>query len=144
MYIHIVLLYILVAGLIAEVIYFNVIKKTPVRLSLFTESGKNGEFIPQSTDFTDIFEYDNRFEKIKGKVKFYVVFDGITKTYPVTLRLADSNNNSLTEQIVLSNDTSGVLEGNLPSVISLINIQIKTAAPPNTIRLLTIDLEYNF
>jgi hypothetical protein len=141
MYYHVILLYVLVILLIIATVYYQYIENVPIRLTLYAESGLTREDITASTTFTDFFEFDNVFEKIMGKVKFYVSFEGITKNAPLTARISDSKNNVHSKEVVLTDDRTLVLEANFKTHVATILLQAKTTGTP---QLLTIDIEYNF
>ena len=142
MHYHIILLYVLVALLIAAAIYYDFIKKDPIRISLFTESASDELEVPNG-GFTSLFSFDNRFDKIQGKMRFYAKFIGTSKNNILLVRIADTNNKAISKEITLSDERTAVIELNLKEHVQFLRLQTKTSAVTGAIKLERLEIEYN-
>ena len=141
MYYHLVALYILIILVITALVYIYVdhYKDEPQRITLFVES-TNILSVNSSTDFQTLFDFDARYEKIKGKVKVFAKFLNVNKNNLITIRLANVNSKAITKEVTLSDERTGVLEFDADGTEQFIRLQTKTSS--SNIDLERLEIEF--
>ena len=141
MYYHLAALYILIILTITALVYIYVdhYKDEPQRITLFVESTKILS-VNSSTDFQTLFDFDARYEKIKGKVKVFAKFLNVNKNNLITIRLANVNGKAITKEVTLSDERTGELEFDADGTEQFIRLQTKTSS--SNIDLERLEIEF--
>ena len=138
----------MLALVIAALVYLYIdefTEKKYVRISLFTESASDEINVPQGgfSESTILFSFDNRYERIKGKVKFYAKFKSVTKNQIVQVRIVDTMNEKVSNEVVLTDERTAVLNLDLDKHIDFLSLQTKTSLATGTIKFERLEIEYN-
>ena len=147
MYYHLIAVYTLLAFVIAALIYLYIdefTQKTRIRVSLFTESASDEIQIPQGgfSESTILFSFDNRYERIKGDVKFYAKFKDVSKNKIIQVRIVDTMNEKISDEVVLTDERVAVMSLKLKKNVDFLRLQTKTAVSDGSIKLERLEIEY--
>lgn len=133
----------IIVVLLCVAVVYEMREKTPIRLSLFTE-GATGDLGIQTGGFNTIYSFDNRYERLTGKLIFYAKFKDVSKNNILEVRVTDTNQKQVYKTITLSDERMGKIVLDVKDYSDFFRIQTKTSAATNTIALERLDIEYNF
>jgi hypothetical protein len=132
----------IIVVLLCVAVVYEMREKTPIRLALFTEAAA-GDLNVQAGGFNTFYSFDNRYEKLTGKIIFYTKFKNVDKNDILEVRVTDTLQKNVYKTITLADERTGKLELNIKEHSDFFRIQTKKNGA-NAITLERLEIEYNF